>query len=252
MTRSLTEGNFLSLAVSGQRFTFRNNMFTNLAGSLPRIYPCSSGVDLVFIDLLRALPRGTLNCPLLWNDGEWSVDPLARLLKDWSEMVQVMRRIIAERITPLLQRGIKVVAIFHGFGLNLLLHAAVTPEFKLDHPVINQVYEIHGGLVKTFFKHFSPPEYLIAEADAEAVASRMARENPSLAAIPHLQRVKFSKFEESAIRAYPTLVPMQKPFHFIKASFTEAEMTAYAQDVVIDRIETFRNRAGCTPRVLSA
>jgi hypothetical protein len=246
MTRveNIGQDAFLGLAVSGQRYTFKNNVYKNIANDLPRLYPCSSGVELVFIDLLRELPP--LSCPLLWDDTEWAIDPLSRLLTNWSGMVQVMRKVIDERITPLLKRGIRVVAIFHGFGLNLLLHAAVTREFSLESlelPVIGEVYGAHGGLVKTFFRHFSPPEYAITRGDPEEVSARMAKENSLLAGIPHLRRAQFAKFEESAIERYEASIPMQKKFHYIKASFSEAEMTRCAMDIFTNRIDRFLKAA---------
>jgi hypothetical protein len=209
--------------------------------NLPGMYPCSTGVEVIAIDLLRELPA--LSCPLLWQE-EWDTDPLARLLTDWAGMVGVMRKIINERIAPLLNKGVKVVAVFHGFGLNLLLHSAVTHEFRLDLPVIDQVYEVHGGLVETFFKHFSPPEYIITRANPEDVASRMANEKPILASVPFIRRVQFVKFEENAIDAYFNRIPKQKPVHFIRASFAETEMCREALSVTEKRINAFMGITG--------
>jgi len=236
---ALFDQRVLGLAVSGQRYTYRGGVYRCLRANLPRLYANSPTVEFVFIDVLRGIQ---LSCPLLWTE-EWGEDPLSRLLVDWSNMVRYMRKVIDDQIIPKVQQGKTVVVIFHGFGLNLLLHAAVTSDFNLRSKVIDQVFKAHGGLVETFFDHFTPPEYIITKADTEAVSARMAQESTLLAAINPLIRTKFIQFEEAAIDQYESRVPMQKPFHFIKASFTEDEMCREGLNIVKNRVGQFLKTA---------
>jgi len=231
MTRHAPTEEILFLAASGQRFTHRGNVFHGLEEDLPRIFPDQR---FVFFDMLRELP---LSCPLLWSEAEWQTDPRRRLLTNWGALIQILRDRVKRELRP------GVVLIAHGFGLNLLLNAAVTPEFDLRQETIDQVYEAQGGLVKIFLKDISPPEYIITRADPEAVSARMARENPLLAAINPATRIRFAHFEEVAIGEYFARVPMQKPEHYIKASLEPSAIRRQATDIVAHRIREWQKAA---------
>lgn len=184
--------------------------------------------------MLRELP---LSCPLLWTDEEWAMDPRRRLLTNWGALIQILR----DKVKPQLKPG--TVLISHGFGLNLLLNAAVTPEFDLRQETIDQVYEAQGGLVKIFLKDIAPPEYIIAQADCMAVIDRMARESPPLAAIDRKIRSRFCGFEEGAIGEYFQRVPNQKTPHFIDGEFDENIIRRRSVEIVEGRVHEWRRAA---------
>ena len=221
----------LLLAVSGQRYTHRGDVFRGFQEDLPRIFP---NQRFVFFDMLRELP---LSCPLLWSEEEWGVDPRRRLLRNWGSLIQILN----DRMKPQLQSG--VILIAHGFGLNLLLNAAVTPEFNLQQEAIDQVYEAQGGLVKIFLRDICPPEYIIMNADPEAVSARMAREKPLLEAIEPKTRMKFIRFEEAAISEYFRRVPMQKTPHYIDGTLDPSMMRRRSIEIIGRRIREWQKAA---------
>ncbi len=231
MTRSALSDQILFLAASGQRYTHRGSIFRGFCEDLPRIFP---NQRFVFFDMLRELP---LSCPLLWTEAEWEMDPRRRLLTNWGSLIEILRNQVKSQLQP------GSILISHGFGLNLLLNAAVTPEFDLGQEAISQVYEAQGGLVKIFLKDISPPEYIIANADCEAVVARMERESPLLAAIGRETRLRFCGFEEAAIRQYFELVPNQKTPHFIRGEFDEATMRRRSIEIVSHRIREWQRMA---------
>jgi len=178
----------LYFSVSGQRYTFRTELYEKLRLLLPEMFP-----DQTFAFLGDPFPK--LSFPLLWDEEERSLDPTSRLLLRWAEM----NEFCSKKLVPALERG--EIAVSDGFGINALLHAtACSTCFKQNQGAFDFHNEMVGSRLRK--QELPAPRYIITQADVKSVDRGMVRVNPRMGYIPMEERLAFIRYEERTIVRY--------------------------------------------------
>ena len=216
----------LFLSISGQRYTHRTQLYNRLKKFLPDRFP---GKNFEFI----GSPFNRLPFPLVESTEDREDSAATRLMGCWTKL----NRFCDKRLRPLLHS--EAVIITHGFGLDALLYATACAKCQDEN---DEAIRLHNGLVhlRLHEQGVEPPEYFITRANVRTLDARMMKAMPELAAMAQSARIKFIRYEESAIREYFERIKNQKDPHFIDADDSVQEMVRQVVEVIEKRL---RHRA---------
>lgn len=219
----MSEG-VLFFSVSGQRYTWRTELYEKLRLLLPETFP-----DQTFAFLGNPFPK--LSFPLLWDEEEKKLDPTSRLFLRWSEM----NEFCSKKLVPAIKKHQIVVS--DGFGINALLHATACSTCVDQN---RGAFEFHDEMVASRLRKqkIPAPRYIITQADIDSVDRNMLKVHPQMESTPREERVAFIQYEERTILEYFENIGHQEdPFFLSSESLDDMteEAIAYIEDCIHTR-----------------
>ncbi len=194
----MADGQVLSLAVSGLRFSGRTELYQQLELVLPK--RSLRGCDFVFL----GNPFGHLRHPLQWvRDGHKKYG-VARLLECWA----MLDEFTEDKWLPAVRE--KKIPIMDGCGLDAVLYATACLGCSRDDQVLEWHYRLVDGRLRG--QGIAPPRYIVTASDYDSLLPRLRAEKIIDPTVDDTIVRHFIEKERATIDGYFTHQSQFKPY----------------------------------------